>query len=106
MKKILISGITGQDGSYMSEYCLNLGHEVYGIVRRTSQINNKNFKHLCGNTNFKVVYGDLLDDPRNILEVCSSCNTSHAHPDLIHWGELEFCQALGIDPRSKINKKT
>ena len=52
----------------------------------------------------RKLYGDLLDDPKNILNVCAGCNTSHSHPDLIHWGELEFCQALGIQPRSKLNK--
>lgn len=60
-KKVLITGITGQDGSYMAEYCLNLGHKVYGMVRRTSTINNNNYKHLLDNSDFKIVYGDLLD---------------------------------------------
>jgi GDPmannose 4,6-dehydratase len=60
-KKVLITGITGQDGSYMAEYCINLGHLVIGMVRRTSQINDKNYQHLLKNPNFKVVYGDLLD---------------------------------------------
>ena len=61
MKKVLITGITGQDGSYMAEYCLNLGHEVYGLVRRTSQVNEDNFKHLYSNPRFKRIFGDLLD---------------------------------------------
>lgn len=61
MKKILITGITGQDGSYMLEYCLNLGHKVYGMVRRTAQIHDANFKHLYSNPNFERVYGDLSD---------------------------------------------
>lgn len=60
-KKVFITGITGQDGSYMADYCIALGHKVYGMVRRTSTINNKNFKHLIGNPNFKMVVGDLLD---------------------------------------------
>jgi GDPmannose 4,6-dehydratase len=45
----------------MAEYCLKLGHKVFGMVRRTSQINEKNFKHLYDNANFTRVYGDLLD---------------------------------------------
>jgi len=61
MKKVLITGITGQDGSYMAEYCLALGHKVFGMVRRTSQIHDKNFKHLYEHPNFTRVYGDLLD---------------------------------------------
>lgn len=60
-KKVLITGITGQDGSYMAEYCVNLGHKVYGMVRRTSTLNLSNVKHLVGNENFKIVYGDLND---------------------------------------------
>lgn len=59
--KVIITGITGQDGSYMAEYCLRLGHQVFGMVRRTSQIHDKNFNHLFPNPNFKMVYGDLLD---------------------------------------------
>ncbi len=61
MKKVLISGVTGQDGSYMAELCLQEGHEVYGMVRRTSTINDHNYKHLLVNPKFKIVYGDLLD---------------------------------------------
>jgi GDPmannose 4,6-dehydratase len=61
MAKVLITGVSGQDGSYMSELCLSLGHEVFGVIRRTSTINDLNYKHLLSNPNFKVVYGDLLD---------------------------------------------
>jgi GDPmannose 4,6-dehydratase len=60
-KRIVITGITGQDGSYMAEYCLNLGHYVYGMVRRTSTINTKNFKSIMEHPRFKMVYGDLND---------------------------------------------
>jgi GDPmannose 4,6-dehydratase len=61
MAKVLITGVTGQDGSYMADLCLSLGHQVFGMVRRTSTINNINYKHLIGNPKFKIVYGDLLD---------------------------------------------
>lgn len=60
-KKVLISGITGQDGSYMAEYCLALGNKVFGMVRRSSSLNDRNFKHLYSNPDFKMVYGDLSD---------------------------------------------
>jgi len=60
-KNIFITGITGQDGSYMAEYCLNLGHIVYGMVRRTAQIHDENYRHLLNNPNLKIVRGDLLD---------------------------------------------
>lgn len=60
-KKVLITGVTGQDGSYMAEFCLALGHTVYGMARLTSTLNDVNFKHLYPNPNFHIVRGDLLD---------------------------------------------
>jgi GDPmannose 4,6-dehydratase len=59
--KILVTGITGQDGSYMAELCLKAGHNVFGMIRRTSTVNDSNYRHLIGHPSFKVVYGDLLD---------------------------------------------
>jgi len=64
MKKVaLITGITGQDGSYLSEYLLEQNYEVHGIVRRHSVAENQNsrLKHLNGN--IQTYYGDLLDVP-------------------------------------------
>lgn len=52
----------------------------------------------------RKLYGDLLDDPRNLMLVCADCHSSHASPDLVHWDEMEFCFMLGVDPRSKLNK--
>ena len=52
----------------------------------------------------KKLYGKLLDDHRNILKVCNGCNGSHANPNLLHWDEMDFCRALEIQPRSKINR--
>ena|SRR5437763_3370276 len=59
MKKALITGITGQDGSYLADLLLEKGYDVYGLVRRTSSADLGNAKHLKGNVNF--VDGDLLD---------------------------------------------
>ena len=63
MKKALITGINGQDGSYLAEYLLNKGYEVHGIVRRHSVAENQNSRlhHLNGSIN--TYYGDLLDYP-------------------------------------------
>ena len=62
MKNVLITGVTGQDGSYMAEYLLNnTNHIIYGMIRRTSTNNYKNIKHLIGNSNFKLITGDLTD---------------------------------------------
>ena len=46
MKKALITGITGQDGSYLAEFLLNKGYQVHGIKRRTSLINTDRIDHL------------------------------------------------------------
>lgn len=65
MKKALITGINGQDGSYLSEYLLSLGYEIHGIVRRHSVAENQNHRLVKHGTSNKVIthYGDLLDYP-------------------------------------------
>jgi GDPmannose 4,6-dehydratase len=66
MKKALITGITGQDGSYLAEFLLNKGYEVHGIKRRTSLINTDRIDHLYQdpheqNIKFILHHGDLTD---------------------------------------------
>jgi len=61
METALISGVTGQDGSYLSELLLSKGYEVHGIVRRGSTINTKRVNHLIDNENYTLHYGDLGD---------------------------------------------
>jgi GDPmannose 4,6-dehydratase len=62
MKKVaLITGVTGQTGSYLSELLLNKGYRVHGIVRRSSLINTHRVDHIFSNKNFKLHYGDLID---------------------------------------------
>jgi GDPmannose 4,6-dehydratase len=75
MKKALITGITGQDGSYMAELLLQKGYEVHGIIRRSSMINTGRIDHLyqdphLPNTRLFLHYGDLTDGTtlRKILE--------------------------------------
>ena len=60
-KKVLITGITGQDGSYMADLCLAENCIVYGMIRRSSNTNKVNINHLLNNPNFNLVYGDLSD---------------------------------------------
>ena len=60
-KKALITGITGQTGSYLSEFLLGKGYIVHGIVRRSSLINTHRVDHIFSNKNFKLHYGDLID---------------------------------------------
>jgi len=61
MKKALITGITGQDGSYLAELLLEKGYGVLGIMRRSSSFNTTRINHLYKNKNFNTRYGDLLD---------------------------------------------
>jgi len=66
MKKALITGITGQDGSYLAEFLLNKGYEVHGIKRRASSLNTSRIDHLYHDLhekdgNFILHYGDMTD---------------------------------------------
>jgi GDPmannose 4,6-dehydratase len=61
MKKALITGITGQDGSYLAEILLDKGYEVHGIIRRSSSINTGRIDHLYNNPKLKLHYGDVTD---------------------------------------------
>ena len=61
MKKALITGVTGQDGSYLSELLLEKGYEVYGMIRRSSVDFRERIAHLEGKPHFHLVYGDLAD---------------------------------------------
>ena len=60
-KKAFITGINGQDGSYLAEYLLELGYEVHGIVRRNSTPEHQQSRIELVRDNIHVYYGDLLD---------------------------------------------
>ena len=63
--KALITGITGQDGYYLTEFLLNKGYEIHGTVRRSSSFNTQRIDHLIGNEEYQdrlyLHYSDLLD---------------------------------------------
>lgn len=61
MKRALITGVTGQDGSYLAELLLEKGYEVYGMIRRSSVDYRERIAHLEGTPNFHLKYGDLGD---------------------------------------------
>jgi len=61
MKKAFISGVTGQDGSYLSELLLEKGYEVHSMMRRASVFTSQRINHLMDNKNFIVHHGDLTD---------------------------------------------
>ena len=61
MKKALVTGVTGQDGAYLTELLLEKGYEVHGIIRRSSSFNTKRIDHVYDNPNLTLHYGDLTD---------------------------------------------
>jgi GDPmannose 4,6-dehydratase len=61
MKVALITGITGQDGSYMAELLLEKEYKVWGIIRRSSDINTHRINHIYSNPNLIIKYGDMTD---------------------------------------------
>lgn len=68
MKKALITGITGQDGSYLAEFLMAKGYEVHGVVRRSSSFNRGRIEHLLLNSQnplgkIRLHYGDMTDTP-------------------------------------------
>ena len=78
-KVALITGITGQDGSYLAEFLLEKEYFVWGIIRRSSHINTQRIDHLYSNKNLILRYGDLSDSA-NLLHVVSEIKS--AYPDL------------------------
>lgn len=61
LRKALITGITGQDGSYLAEFLLNKGYEVHGLIRRSSSVNTQRIDHLLRSTRIILHNGDLTD---------------------------------------------
>lgn len=71
MSKIsVISGVSGQDGSFLAEFLLSMGYNVHGIIRRSSSFNTQRIDHLMNKPCFKLHYGDLSDSTsiRHIIE--------------------------------------
>lgn len=78
MKKALITGITGQDGSYLAEFLLSKGYEVHGMIRRASTFNTNRIDHIYQdpheqNVSLKLHYGDL-SDPGIITDIIYNIN--------------------------------
>ncbi len=79
MKVALITGITGQDGSYLAELLLEKKYIVWGLIRRASDINTHRIDHLYDNDNLIIKYGDMTDGP-NLLHIMSMIKENY--PDL------------------------
>jgi GDPmannose 4,6-dehydratase len=76
MKVALITGITGQDGSYLAEFLLEKGYQVWGMIRRSSNFNTQRIDHLYSNPNLILRYGDLTD-PHNFNTILYEIKTKH-----------------------------
>ena len=75
-KRALITGITGQDGSYLAEFLLDKGYQVHGIKRRSSSFNTQRIDHLYKDPheedqNFILHYGDMTDSS-NLINIIQS----------------------------------
>jgi len=111
MKKALITGITGMDGSHLADFLLEKGYEVYGVERRCSTKNRVNTSHLEGKVNFLM--GDLSDqnsllrclkqsDPDEVYNLAAqsfvgeSWNTPEQSADITGGGTLRMLEAIRI----------
>jgi GDPmannose 4,6-dehydratase len=127
MKTALITGVTGQDGAYLSEFLLKKGYVVHGIKRRASSFNTDRIDHLyqdphVDNANFKLHYGDLTDSTNLIRiiqetkpdEIYNLAAMSHVHvsfdtPEYTANADglgilriLEAIRILGLEKKTKI----
>src|SRR5947208_16086851 len=84
MKKALITGITGQDGSYLAEFLLDKGYEVHGIIRRASSFNTERIEHLyqyphVNNVSLFLHYGAIADST-NLIKLLYRIQTDESYP--------------------------
>lgn len=77
-KVALITGITGQDGSYLAELLLEKGYTVHGIIRRSSSFNTGRIEHLYYNKNMKLHYGDMTDGT-NLMFIILECRPTEIY---------------------------
>jgi GDPmannose 4,6-dehydratase len=94
-KTALITGVTGQDGSYLAEFLLGIGYEVHGLLRRSSYPNTARIEHLRSHPHLHLHYGDLSDSSRMVRllldtkpdEIYNLAAQSHV---MMSFGEPEY----------------
>jgi GDPmannose 4,6-dehydratase len=108
MKKALITGITGQDGSYLTEFLLKKGYEIHGIIRRSSTFNTWRINHIYKDPHetddFHLHYGDIVDTTNIIRlikeiepdEIYNLAAQSHVQVSFETAEYTADCDALGI----------
>lgn len=117
-KRALITGVTGQDGSYLAEFLLKKGYKVSGLVRKTSQYSPVNIEHLKGKVD--LFYGDLLDtvsmtkiisavDPHEIYNLAAQSAPGESFKQPIYTAEITglgahrlFDVVRDIAPKAKV----
>lgn len=95
MKKALITGVTGQDGSFLAEFLLGKGYDVHGLMRRTSTEKKERIEHILNNSAFHLHYGDMTDSLSIVKivqkvkpdEIYNLAAQSHVH---VSFDEPEF----------------
>ena len=122
MKKALITGITGQDGSFLAEFLLEKGYEVHGITRRISISNTQRIDHLLKDNKIKIHDGDLSDgnsivriisevQPDEIYNLAAQSHVGNSFDVPIYTGDvdalgvlriLDAVHQLGLDKKTKI----
>ena len=90
MKRAFITGVTGQDGSYLAELLLEKGYEVFGLVRMSAANNRARIENILDNPNFHILYGDMLDETSIFRAV------KEANPDEIY--NLAAQSHVGLSP--------
>ena len=122
MKKALITGVTGQDGSYLSEFLIEKGYDVHGIIRRSSVDYRERIAHLEGNPHFHLHYGDMGDSmslvavigsvrPDEIYNLAAQSHVQVSFDVPEYSGDvdalgvlriLEACRILGLTKKTKV----
>lgn len=122
MKKALVTGITGQDGSYLAEFLLEKGYEVHGITRRISISNTQRIDHLIAADKIKIHDGDLSDgnsivriinevQPDEIYNLAAQSHVGNSFDVPIYTGDvdalgvlriLDAVHQLGLDKKTRI----
>ena len=82
MKISFITGVNGQDGSYLAELLLNKGYKVWGLIRKTSDFNTARIEHLYNNENFILKYGDLTDS-NNLLHIITEIKNTYEDLEIL-----------------------
>ena len=101
MKRALITGVTGQDGSYLAELLLKKGYEVHGLVRRTSTVNTERIQPLLDAGKLILHHGDMTDatsligavgevQPDELYNLAAQSHVGISFKSADYTGEVEF----------------